>query len=297
MLGFYKDKKVFITGHTGFKGTWLCNVLIQAGAEVTGYALESPTTQSLFGLTGSANRIHSIIGDVRDREMLVNAMVEAKPDIVFHLAAQPLVRLSYREPALTYETNVMGTVNVLEALRQTPSVRSFVNVTTDKVYENNTQISEWRYYLDRLYDQVENDWLADYRKNGSIQCSYSTKTIFEEFSGDYDVKCLNIIFRNQKIYFDPLGTMLIGAKGRVDVLGKNGKASLILVDSDLNAPRADVRIFTSENERKEYEKQRVKTTPKKIVWTWKIFIRNSSIKYITLDEERFFDMLMGLVDG
>jgi len=141
MLDFYKNKKVFITGHTGFKGTWLCRILLQAGAEVTGYALEPPTVPSLFVQTGTGKDIHSITGDIRDRDTLVKAVTNAKPDIVFHLAAQPIVRFSYREPVLTYETNVMGTVNILEAVRLTPSAKSFVNVTTDKVYENR----EWHW--------------------------------------------------------------------------------------------------------------------------------------------------------
>jgi CDP-glucose 4,6-dehydratase len=135
-LGFYSHKKIFITGHTGFKGTWFCRILLQAGADVTGFALEPPTTPSLFAQTNTAEDIRSLTGDVRDREALVKAVKDANPDILFHLAAQPLVRLSYREPAATYETNVMGTVNVLEALRLASGVRSFVNVTTDKVYEN-----------------------------------------------------------------------------------------------------------------------------------------------------------------
>jgi CDP-glucose 4,6-dehydratase len=140
-FSFYKNKKVFITGHTGFKGTWLCRILLQAGAEITGFALEPPTVPSLFTQTKTEKDIHSIYGDVRDRGALIKAVQNAKPDILLHLAAQPLVRLSYREPAATYETNVMGTVNVLEALRFSPEVRSFVNVTTDKVYENR----EWHW--------------------------------------------------------------------------------------------------------------------------------------------------------
>jgi CDP-glucose 4,6-dehydratase len=137
MLDFYKNKKVFITGHTGFKGTWLSHILFQAGAKITGYALGPSTKPSLFEQTDLANKIYSIVADIRDRKKLTEAIAE--PDIVFHLAAQPLVRLSYREPTMTYETNVMGTVNILEALRETKSVKSFVNVTTDKVYEN----KEW----------------------------------------------------------------------------------------------------------------------------------------------------------
>jgi len=141
MLDFYKNKKIFLTGHTGFKGTWLCRILLQAGADITGYALEPPTSPSLFDQTKTKKDIHSITGDIRDRNDLTKAVKDAKPDILFHLAAQPVVRFSYREPAATYETNVIGTVNILEALRETTSVKSFVNVTTDKVYEN----KEWHW--------------------------------------------------------------------------------------------------------------------------------------------------------
>jgi CDP-glucose 4,6-dehydratase len=140
-LGFYKNKKIFITGHTGFKGTWFCRILLKARADITGFALEPPTVPSLFEQTKTAEDIDSISGDVRNREALIKAIQDARPDIVFHFAAQPLVRLSYREPVATYETNMMGTVNVLEALRLSAGVHSFVNVTTDKVYENR----EWHW--------------------------------------------------------------------------------------------------------------------------------------------------------
>ena len=139
LLDFYKGKKVFLTGHTGFKGTWLARILILAGAEVTGYSLEPPTNPSIFEATKTASQMKSIIGDIRDREKLVNAVKESAPDIVLHLAAQPIVRTSYKDPVGTYESNVMGTVNILEAVRATPSVKSFVNITTDKVYKN----KEW----------------------------------------------------------------------------------------------------------------------------------------------------------
>jgi CDP-glucose 4,6-dehydratase len=138
-LSFYNGKKVFITGHTGFTGSWLCHILLEAGSEITGYGLEAPETPSLYIKTGIDKHIHSIIGDIRDRDKVIKAVMETGPDIVFHLAAQPLVGLSYREPAPTYDINVTGTVNILEALRFTPSIRSFVNITTDKVYEN----KEW----------------------------------------------------------------------------------------------------------------------------------------------------------
>lgn len=139
LLAFYKDKKVFLTGHTGFKGSWLSRILILAGAEVMGYSLGMPTEPSLFAQTKTEYQMKSIISDIRDGEKLKKAMLGAKPDIVFHLAAQPIVRASYKDPVGTYETNVMGTVNVLEAVRACSSVKSFVNVTTDKVYLN----KEW----------------------------------------------------------------------------------------------------------------------------------------------------------
>ena len=133
----YKGKRVFLTGHTGFKGCWLALWLTRLGAEVCGYALEPNTTPSLFKELEIQNRItKSIIGDILDTEKLERAMLDFEPDIVFHLAAQPLVRLSYSEPVMTYKTNVIGTLNVLEAARKCLSVKAFVNVTTDKCYEN-----------------------------------------------------------------------------------------------------------------------------------------------------------------
>lgn len=142
-LSFYKDKKVLITGHTGFKGTWMCEALVMAGADVTGYALEPPTQPSLFALCGLEDRMHSVTGDIRDLEQLGAVFREVQPEIVIHMAAQPIVRESYKHPVYTYETNVMGTVNVLECIRLTESVRSVVNVTTDKVYRNREW--EWGY--------------------------------------------------------------------------------------------------------------------------------------------------------
>ena len=156
-LAFFKGKKVFLTGHTGFKGSWLSRILILSGAEVTGYALEAPVEAKLFDTLHLEKNMHSVIGDIRDREKLIRTMQEAQPEIVFHLAAQPIVRESYKDPVGTYETNVMGTVNILEAVRQTKSVKSFLNVTTDKVYKNNEW--EWGYReIDELdgYDPYSN---------------------------------------------------------------------------------------------------------------------------------------------
>lgn len=140
-LEFYKGKKVLITGHTGFKGSWMCKALINAGAKVTGYALKAPTNLSLFEMCGLTSEMNSIEGDIRDLEHLVSVFKDIQPEIVIHMAAQPIVRDSYKNPVYTYETNVMGTVNICEAVRRTPSVRSFVNVTTDKVYLN----KEWQW--------------------------------------------------------------------------------------------------------------------------------------------------------
>ena len=135
-LSFYKNKKVLITGHTGFKGTWLSKILINVGANVLGYSLEAPTNPSLFKLSNIDNRMTSIIGDIRDYKHLKEVFDEFQPEIVIHLAAQPIVRDSYKNPLYTYETNVMGTANVCECVRLTSSVKSFLNVTTDKVYLN-----------------------------------------------------------------------------------------------------------------------------------------------------------------
>ena len=142
-LNFWKDKKVFLTGHTGFKGSWLSRILIGAGAELIGYSLEPPTNPSLFSLCGIESEMVSIIGDIRDKEKLLSAFEKAKPEIVIHMAAQPIVRDSYRNPVCTYETNVMGTVNILECVRLCGVAKSFLNVTTDKVYHNNEW--EWGY--------------------------------------------------------------------------------------------------------------------------------------------------------
>ena len=149
-LEFYRGKRVFVTGHTGFKGAWLCRILVGAGAEVTGYALPAPTQPNLFELAGLEGKMASVLGDIRDFDALFAAFQEARPEIVLHLAAQPIVRDSYKDPAGTYETNVMGTVNILECVRRTPGVVSFLNVTTDKVYHNNEWV--WGYREDEPLD-------------------------------------------------------------------------------------------------------------------------------------------------
>jgi len=146
---FWSGKKVFITGHTGFKGSWLSLWLSSLGANVTGYALTPPTQPSLFELCSIDEIITSVIGDVRDSEKLKQVMQETQPEVVIHMAAQPLVRESYKNPADTYAINVMGTVNVLEAIRHCQSVKAVVNVTTDKCYDNK-------------------EWIWGYRENESM---------------------------------------------------------------------------------------------------------------------------------
>lgn len=177
-MDFFKGKKILLTGHTGFKGSWLSRMLILAGADVTGYSLEAPTEPNLFSLLDLDKNMNSITGDVRDGEKLIKVMKEVQPELVLHLAAQPIVRESYKNPVGTYETNVMGTVNILEAVRRTESVRSFLNVTTDKVYKNNEW--EWGYReTDELdgYDPYSNS------KSCSELVTHSYKSSFLDEAG------------------------------------------------------------------------------------------------------------------
>ncbi|MBX3721899.1 MAG: CDP-glucose 4,6-dehydratase [Turneriella sp.] len=142
-VDFWRNKKIFVTGHTGFKGSWLSHWLLHLGAKVHGYALAAPTNPSLYELSGLSGMVSETIADIRSADKLIQAMTAFAPDIVFHMAAQPLVRDSYDDPVGTYSTNVMGTINVLEAVRKCPSVRAFINITTDKCYENREWV--WGY--------------------------------------------------------------------------------------------------------------------------------------------------------
>lgn len=162
-LSFYKGKTVLVTGHTGFKGSWLCKILIMAGAKVIGYSLKPSTKPNLYSLLSLDKELISIIGDIRDYRKLLSVFIKHHPEIIFHLAAQPIVRESYRKPLYTYEVNVLGTVNLLECIRSVNCVRSIVNVTTDKVYENNEQAN---------YSFVEGDKLNGYDPySNSKSCS------------------------------------------------------------------------------------------------------------------------------
>ncbi len=163
IFDFYNNKNIFITGHTGFKGSWMVKVLKMAGANITGYSLNPPTNPSLYN-TAEIEKymVSSYVGDIRDLEHLKYALKQSNPEIVIHMAAQPIVRASYSDPICTYSTNVMGTANLLEAVRECEYVKSVINVTTDKVYKNN----EW------CYGYRENDILDGYDPySNSKSCS------------------------------------------------------------------------------------------------------------------------------
>lgn len=174
---FWKGKRVFLTGHTGFKGTWLCHWLTDLGAEVHGFALQPETTTNLFELTNIKSKMNSVLGDVRDFKELKKSIDGASPDIVIHMAAQPLVRRSYRDPIETFSTNVMGTVNLLEAARSQRSVKVIINVTTDKVYENKEWVWPYR-ETDRLggFDPYSNSKACSELVTNSFRSSYFNDT-------------------------------------------------------------------------------------------------------------------------
>lgn len=190
-LSFYRGKRVFVTGHTGFKGAWLCKLLTLAGAEVTGFSLNPPTEPSLFEIAGIARDVHSVIGDIRDYAALKAAFDEAQPEIVLHLAAQPIVRDSYRNPVYTYETNVMGTVHILECIRTSDCVKSFLNVTTDKVYRNR-------------------EWVWGYRENEELDG-------YDPYSNSKS--CSELVTHSYKNSFFPEGTVAISAARAGNVIG------------------------------------------------------------------------------
>ncbi len=212
-LSFYKNKRVLVTGHTGFKGTWLCKMLVNAGAVVTGYSLEPPTEPNLFDISGLENRMKSVIADIRDFDRLKAVFAGAQPEIVLHLAAQPIVRDSYEDPRYTYETNVMGTVNLMDCVRLCPSVKSVLNVTTDKVYKNNEWC--WGYREDEPLDGFD-------PYSNSKSCSeLVTHSYINSFFADRDIavstaRAGNVIgggdFANDRIIPDCVRAMKAGEK-------------------------------------------------------------------------------------
>ena len=225
-LSFYKNKHVFITGHTGFKGTWLCKILVQAGAIVTGYSLEAPTQPNLFEVSGVEKQITNIIGDIRDFNHLKKAFDQAKPEIVLHLAAQPLVRDSYEKPAYTYETNVMGTVNILECIRQSNCVKSFLNVVTDKVYHNN-------------------EWVWGYRENEPLDG-------FDPYSNSKS--CSELITHSYKNSFFADGKVAISTARAGNVIGGGDfSANRIIPDCVRAAERKEVMIVRNPHSTRPYQ--------------------------------------------
>ena len=183
-MGFYKGKKILVTGNTGFKGTWMTQMLLQLGADVIGIGLKPNTSPAVYDALKQSDRIRENIIDIREYERILDVFTTEQPEIVFHLAAQPLVIESYQNPRYTYDVNAMGTVNICECVRQTDSVKSFVNVTTDKVYRNN----EWEYpyretdYLDG-YDPYSNS------KSCSELITASYKRSFLEEKGVATSRC------------------------------------------------------------------------------------------------------------
>lgn len=185
LLDFYNNKTVLITGCTGFKGTWLTRILLTSEARVIGYSLEPPTNPSLFQFAGLHNyqengKFINITADIRDLNRMKEVFAEYRPEIVFHLAAQPIVRDSYKEPVYTYETNVMGTVNVLECIRFTDSVRSSVIITTDKVYKNNEWI--WGYREDEPLDGF--DPYSNSKSCAELAVHSYRNSFFNEMNGE-----------------------------------------------------------------------------------------------------------------
>ena len=178
--GIFKDKKVLITGHTGFKGSWMALLLNKLGADVYGYALDPPTNPSLFEQARIDEQITSYIGDIRDFDKLLNLLQKVKPEVVIHMAAQPIVRESYKNPVETYSTNVMGTVNLLEAVRYTQGIKAVVNVTTDKCYENREW--NWGYRENEAlggYDPYSNSKACSELVTSSFRNSYFNPTEYK----------------------------------------------------------------------------------------------------------------------
>ncbi|MDO4204089.1 MAG: CDP-glucose 4,6-dehydratase [Selenomonadaceae bacterium] len=202
-LSFYGGKKILVTGHTGFKGSWLCKILVNIGAYVTGYSLTPPTSPALFEIAEIEKDIQSIVGDIRDLRKLKEIFDEVHPEIVFHLAAQPIVRDGYKDPVYTYETNVMGTVNVCECVRHCKTVKSFLNVTTDKVYFN----KEW-------------DW--GYRENEELDG-------YDPYSNSKS--CSELVTHSYaRSYFDDLGIAVSTARAGNVIGGGDFSADRIIPD-------------------------------------------------------------------
>lgn len=214
-ISFYKGKRVLVTGHTGFKGSWLCRMLVNAGAIVTGYSLEPPTQPNLFSLAGLTGKMTSVIGDIRDFDKLKQVFADCQPEIVLHLAAQPIVRDSYKDPRYTYETNVMGTVNLLECVRLFDCVKSVLNVTTDKVYLNN-------------------EWCWGYRENEPLDG-------FDPYSNSKS--CSELVTHSYKNSFFADGRVAISTARAGNVIGGGDFANDRIIPDCVRAMKDGKRII------------------------------------------------------
>lgn len=214
-ISFYKGKRVLVTGHTGFKGSWLCRMLVNAGAIVTGYSLEPPTQPNLFSLAGLTDKMTSVIGDIRDFDKLKQVFADCQPEIVLHLAAQPIVRDSYKDPRYTYETNVMGTVNLLECVRLFDCVKSVLNVTTDKVYQNN-------------------EWCWGYRENEPLDG-------FDPYSNSKS--CSELVTHSYKNSFFADGSVAISTARAGNVIGGGDFANDRIIPDCVRAMKDGKRII------------------------------------------------------
>ena len=214
-ISFYKGKRVLVTGHTGFKGSWLCRMLVNAGAIVTGYSLEPPTQPNLFSLAGLTDKMTSVIGDIRDFDKLKQVFADCQPEIVLHLAAQPIVRDSYKDPRYTYETNVMGTVNLLECVRLFDCVKSVLNVTTDKVYQNN-------------------EWCWGYRENEPLDG-------FDPYSNSKS--CSELVTHSYKNSFFADGRVAISTARAGNVIGGGDFANDRIIPDCVRAMKDGKRII------------------------------------------------------
>lgn len=225
-MSFYKGKRVLLTGHTGFKGSWMSRVLVNAGAILTGYSLEPPTTPNLFTMCDVEKKMDSVIGDIRDLDKLKAVFEKAQPEIVIHMAAQPIVRDSYKDPVYTYETNVMGTVNILECIRLNSCVKSFVNVTTDKVYKNN-------------------EWAWGYRENEPLDG-------YDPYSNSKS--CSELVTHSYKSSFFEDGRVAISTSRAGNVIGGGDFANdRIIPDCVRAAERGDAIIVRNPHSTRPYQ--------------------------------------------
>ena len=195
---------------------------------------------------------------------------------------------NYQVPIKTMEVKAKMSKKEFEEYIQTQSLE--ISLDKDK------ELTEWRKYLADLYGLIKG-WMSDFVSKKLVKLIKKQIKIYEEFSGEYNIDALELSFNGKTIFFEPIGTMLIGAKGRVDIKGKNGKVTLVLVDKNSDGPNVKVNIFTSEKERKEHEKKEKDKKQEKIIWEWKILLNNDQTRYMNLDENNFFDILMGLTNG